>query len=322
MIFYKTEIKSIPGIRFACSSSTDQYKNVVRHRSNLLEITTLTGAGVYMETGKQRTYIPPSSVIITFPDMDFRLHSAGEGEVCDDSVAMQIDDFSFSRIDTENFPGGAMSDGSLADENILILPQVLTLGDDFLNITRLMRTIISCHIQNNATSRYRCLSLWFELLAVLNGLCRDRLFGNNEGMFLPSADMYVRKAKKYMEAHYSRKILIQDIAKELRITPNYLSNMFKRITGKTVLEYLNMIRIQAARDLISKDVSLAAVAQKTGFGSQRYLCELFKRYYGVSVQQFKLISNEISLYHVKPWEVESLDRDVIDEVPAKNPDVE
>jgi len=307
MFYYKVKINSMPRIEFACSTSTTKYKNFIQHRKNLLEISTIDGAGVFIEMEGQKIYVPPKSVIVSFPDVSCRIYAEGEQTVFDDSIAMRIDDFEYSRVDEKSDFTGDF----LINENVILLPYTMQMGDNFMNVSRLMRTFISSYIQNNSSSSLRCISLWFELLETLNAVSRNSLIGNDEEIFLPSSHAYVRKAKKIINARCCERIKVSDVASELRITPNYLSNMFKQITGKTVLDFINIARIQKARELLSEKVPITKVAEMTGVGSARYLRALFKKYYGVNIHQFSMISNEISLFHQKPWDVDDLKNDLI-----------
>ena len=80
--------------------------------------------------------------------------------------------------------------------------------------------------------------------------------------------------------------------------------MFKQITGKTVLDYIHIARIEAVKDLLQKPnpEPLAEIAVKTGLGSTRNLCALFKRISGVSVKEYLRISKEVTRYTPSPWD--------------------
>ena len=74
-----------------------------------------------------------------------------------------------------------------------------------------------------------------------------------------------------------------------------------------MLDYIHMTRIQAVKELLQQPGSgtLADIAVKTGLGSSRNLCSLFKRVCGVSVKEHLRISKELTRYAVAPWDVEN-----------------
>ena len=233
------------------------------------------------------------------PDSVCSLRAKGDGTVCDDTIAMDMGPLRYSLLDseTDGIPAADKGDS-------VLLPMLITPGDDYANISRLIRTFISCYMRESSSANCRCLSLWFELLGALHNACSTALTGGNIAGSLPSSQMYVRKAKNYIEANYSKKLLIPDIAAELRITPNYLSSMFKQITGKTVLDYLHMVRIQAVKEQLQqpKLPPLSEIAAQNGFANTRSLCSLFRRSCGVSIKEYLRISRELTVYHRRPWD--------------------
>ena len=292
---YKLTVTQMPQVAFACSASTDRYRNHFDHKGTL-EITTVEGCGIDLTAGGETVYVPPRSVLVIMPDTVCDIAAHGSGVVRDDTIAMDMGPLTYETLSAGDDPG----------EDRLLLPMVLTPGDDYPNITRLIRTFISRYMRDSAASRCECLALWFELLACLDTQCRLRLRGRLEDSRLPSSQMYVRKAKSYIERHYTEHLRIPEVAAELRITPNYLSSMFKQITGKTVLDYIHMVRIQAVKELLSqpRSGSLSEIAAKTGLGSARNLCALFRKTCGVSVREYLQISKELTVYHARPWDAE------------------
>lgn len=297
MIYYKLDMTAMPQVEFACSTSTNKYRNHFDHKGTL-EITTVEGCGVSLTVGGKTYSAPPRSVLVIPPDAVCEVEADGTGTVRDDTIAMRIEGMTSQTVRTEDTPKNDPT-----EDDRVILPMILTMEEEYSNITRLIRTFISNYMRGSATARCRCLSLWFELLACLNSAARRQLSGQFADSYLPSSHMYVRKAKSYIQNHYSAHILIPDVAAELHITPNYLSSMFKQITGRTVLDYIHMIRIQAVKELLSEPrmESLTEIAVKTGLGSARNLCMLFKKTCGVSVREYLRISKELTVYHETPW---------------------
>lgn len=301
MLYYSLSLRSVPQIDLACSASSDKYRNHFDH-SGKMEITTVEGCGVDLTVNGKTYHAPPKSVFIIMPDMVCDVAASGAGTVLDDTVAVRIEDMHYDRLTTEQ-----AARCSAEGEATVLLPMILTPGDEYANITRLVRLFISTYMRGSASVNCRCLSLWFELLAALDTACRNRLMGRIVDSQLPSSQVYVRKAKEYIDRHYQQRLRIPDVAEELQITPNYLSSMFKQITGKTVLDYIHVTRIQAVKELLQEpgSGSLTDIAVKTGLGTSRSLCSLFKRVCGVSVKEHLRISKELTRYAVPPWDVEN-----------------
>lgn len=302
MLYYSLSLRSVPQIDQACSASSDKY-HIHFAPSRKMEITTVEGAGVQLHMDGTVYDVPPKSVFIIMPGMTCDVVSAG-GTVQDDTIAVQVEGLEYEILDAEQ-----AARRSAAGEDTVLLPMILASGDEYANITRLIRQFISTYMRGSASVQCRCLSLWFELLAGLDTACRNRFMGRISESQLPSSQAYVRKAKAFIDRHYHERLRIPDVADELRITPNYLSSMFKQITGKTVLDYIHITRIQAVKELLQQpgSHSLADIAVKTGLGTSRNLCNLFKRVCGVSVKEHLRISKELTRYAVAPWDTETED---------------
>ena len=91
-----------------------------------------------------------------------------------------------------------------------------------------------------------------------------------------------RRVVDYLCAHFSQPITLDDVSDGVKISKNYLCNAFKRVTGVTILDYLNMIRIRKAAELIVySNLSLNQVAQMCGYVSTSHFNRVFARYVGI-----------------------------------------
>ena len=87
----------------------------------------------------------------------------------------------------------------------------------------------------------------------------------------------------YLDAHYAEKITGSTIEAEAGMNFDYLNRTFRRITGKTVFQYLNRVRINRVKELLkTTDMKLAEIAALTGFSDEFYLSRQFKKATGVS----------------------------------------
>ena len=96
--------------------------------------------------------------------------------------------------------------------------------------------------------------------------------------------------KKYIEDHISEDFLVSDLAESLKISVYYLCHMFKAVTGITVTEYCNCIRITKAKQmLINTDESINLIAQKCGFCTAAYLTENFTKLEKIAPTDYRKI---------------------------------
>ena len=81
-----------------------------------------------------------------------------------------------------------------------------------------------------------------------------------------------------------------DLARELKYDPDYMTRVFKRHTGKTVLQYINGVRLQEAKNLLSNtDRSISEIACASGFSDEKYFMRLFKREESVTPTQYRTL---------------------------------
>ena len=81
----------------------------------------------------------------------------------------------------------------------------------------------------------------------------------------------------YIETNYTTIRNIDDIAYECFISKYYLCREFKRQTGKTIMEYLSGVRMNAAKVLLATtDIPVGDIASLTGYHSPNYFFAAFK----------------------------------------------
>ena len=93
---------------------------------------------------------------------------------------------------------------------------------------------------------------------------------------------------KYIEQNYSCALTLEATAREVYITPSYLSSLFMKCTGENFNSYLRKIRLERALELIeNSDKSISEIASDCGFSSPNYFKDVFRRTYGVSPREYR-----------------------------------
>lgn len=87
----------------------------------------------------------------------------------------------------------------------------------------------------------------------------------------------VKDIMRYIENHHSEKIVMEDIAAHFGYNPDYLSRLFKKQLGITVMQYLYEIRLnKIVRDLGETDLSIGYIFDTHGCTNHKYTMQLFK----------------------------------------------
>jgi len=93
---------------------------------------------------------------------------------------------------------------------------------------------------------------------------------------------------KYIQENYSDPDLnVSRIGQYFHITPAYLSSIYKKNTGESLLRVLNQTRINAAEKLLEEGVSVVETAERTGFRDSSTFIRAFKKATGTTPGQLR-----------------------------------
>ncbi len=93
---------------------------------------------------------------------------------------------------------------------------------------------------------------------------------------------------RYIEKNYSNKIYIKQVANELGLSECYFMKLFKEMTERTPVEYINFYRIRKAEELLHKPgMSIIDVAMSVGFDSVSYFDRLFRTVNGCTPREYQ-----------------------------------
>jgi two-component system response regulator YesN len=98
----------------------------------------------------------------------------------------------------------------------------------------------------------------------------------------------VIKAKEYIDANYRNGDLgLEGIAGNIFINPSYLSDIFKKETGLSIMEYIRECRMNKARELLDKGYqNLIRIAELVGYSDPHYFSKCFKKHFGMSPSKY------------------------------------
>lgn len=103
-----------------------------------------------------------------------------------------------------------------------------------------------------------------------------------------SANPLVEKIKKFINQNLSCKITLSDIGSKMFFSAVYCDTVFKKETGKSIIDYLIDERLtEAKRLLIEGSKSLKDIAESVGFNDYNYFSRIFKKRVGYTPSQYK-----------------------------------
>ncbi len=125
------------------------------------------------------------------------------------------------------------------------------------------------------------------LLGILHTLCgiliRNDLISNPDDLLKNRKLEKILPAINYISENYSNEITTPQLAALCNLNTAYFCELFKIVTNKTPVEFLNLLRVRHAEKLInSTDKNIIEVANEVGFSSPTYFNRVFKKINGCS----------------------------------------
>src|SRR5690625_408706 len=108
------------------------------------------------------------------------------------------------------------------------------------------------------------------------------------------SNQLIYEVKRYVQENYDQKIVLAEIAKSLYVNRNYLSQLFKRVTGESFVQYLNKYRIEKAKEILrDSNYMVYEVSEMVGYQNSTYFSQVFKSITGTSPSEYySKVSNE------------------------------
>lgn len=125
-----------------------------------------------------------------------------------------------------------------------------------------------------------------------------KLYSVFEGLFTDSMDRLhgdegiqstIAKIEEYMITHISLPVTLQLLSDKFGYSPSYICNLFRTIKGVPPVKYLNAIRINKAKELISQqpDFLLREIAAIVGYDDPLYFSRIFKKETGFGPKEYR-----------------------------------
>lgn len=101
-------------------------------------------------------------------------------------------------------------------------------------------------------------------------------------------DEAIKKAQEYIEKNYQEKITVDQLASMLALSRRNLERRFKKATSNTVVEYLQRVRIEAAKMSLEKQrENVSDAMYKSGYTDTKAFRSTFKKITGLSPIEYR-----------------------------------
>ncbi|MCD4714992.1 MAG: response regulator [Clostridiales bacterium] len=103
-----------------------------------------------------------------------------------------------------------------------------------------------------------------------------------------SSNYIVNEAIYFVEQNYSSEISLDDVAKAINLSKQYVCMVFKKTTGENLSHFINNMRIEKAKQLLlNPEFSNKDIYEVVGFSNPQYFSRVFKKVTGMTTSEFK-----------------------------------
>lgn len=98
----------------------------------------------------------------------------------------------------------------------------------------------------------------------------------------------ILKVINYIRDHYNEGITLEEVARKMELTPEYLSTLFNREMNINFSNFLKQFRISHAKRLLKgTDLKIYEIAEAVGYSDAKYFMRVFKEVQGISPKEFR-----------------------------------
>lgn len=98
----------------------------------------------------------------------------------------------------------------------------------------------------------------------------------------------VLRAQEYIRDNFRKDLSLDELSKELDISPYYFSKLFKEETGSNFVEYVTNLRMNRAKELLKdQDCSMKEICVEVGYSDPNYFSRIFKKNFGITPTEYR-----------------------------------
>lgn len=244
---------------------------------------------IYLKKGEIRLTIDMKECRLKAPALVFvgaeAIHSIEFGEKSEESAVV----FDLQMLSFENYDGIQYKIINPLLEKKLLFPQFLSPHDAVWDEVKAAYEHIFNETGKKTLGAYlKIKASMYQLIGSLYEYSCLQDLGEVNAADADRIDV-MKSVLTYIRKHYGEKLSVEEIAAIAGMNPQYFCRYFKKMTGKTITNYINDFRIgQAARALADTDEKIIEIAGTCGYDNMGYFIKRFRRSKDLTPSEYRI----------------------------------
>lgn len=242
-----------------------------RSHKTSMEIVEVTSGAVMVQIGTELVAAGEGDFLYIPPAMTFRVDAATDYA----AVRGMIFDMSIIEANLENFDSEIFYMFYVQSKN-----KITVFGQDHPVNPTLKRYMQESYDEYSEKDICYKLPIRANIYHMMTSLLRYYCGSKNElDRMIYHNVLRLRPVISYIDGHYKEKIYIEELSAMINVSPDYFTKMFKESIGKTPIDYINAMKVNAAMDLLcTTELPMTEIAESIGFCNPNYFHKIFKQY--------------------------------------------
>lgn len=267
----------IPLLKMWSTSLPEITRSYMKHSHIQFEITVVnSGSGIYTTERTVYTMLPGDIFVFSSNEIHCITQAGADG--------LSITNLHFDPL-------------YLSSENVLNMNFCFTHAPEFQNRIPAARATklrtyhhkIRQEFQNH-TDDLQTVSIRSYLHLLLTDLLRNQHYRSKDAPLNSNLTTNLLAVYDYIEQHVCEELTLDTLASLAYLSPNYLSHMFKKVTGISLWDYITALRIEKAIQLIlspDNKWTMLDIATQCGFNNTVNFNKAFKKHKGITPSELK-----------------------------------
>jgi len=242
-----------------------------RSHKTSMEMVEVTSGAVMVQIGTELVAAGEGDFLYIPPAMTFRVDAATDYA----AVRGMIFDMSIIEANLENFDSEIFYMFYVQSKN-----KITVFGQDHPVNPTLKRYMQESYDEYSEKDICYKLPIRANIYHMMTALLRYYCGSKNElDRMIYHNVLRLRPVISYIDGHYKEKIYIEELSAMINVSPDYFTKMFKESIGKTPIDYINAMKVNAAMDLLcTTELPMTEIAESIGFCNPNYFHKIFKQY--------------------------------------------